>query len=115
MHKKLHNVHFTTSPPPFLGVFHSAFASMPFWKKRDSTGDASASAAGGGSANNGSNGNSKEKVNYKARLEHKQYLVRKGEKYIILDNIRFPGQKSKKLFFPNFFWCVCCRLSLSSC
>ncbi len=38
---------------------------MPFWKKRDSAGDASAK----------DGDNNKEKVNYKARLEHKQYLV----------------------------------------
>ena len=41
---------------------------MPFWKKRDSTGDA------------GEEEKSKEKVNYKARLEHKQYLVRSEKK-----------------------------------
>ena len=46
---------------------------MPFWKKRDSTGDADAN---NGNGSNGESAKPKEKVNYKARLEHKQYLVR---------------------------------------
>ena len=41
---------------------------MPFWKKdkKDSNGDSSEN----------SNNGTKEKINYKARLEHKLYLVR---------------------------------------
>ena len=44
---------------------------MPFWRKKNSLEDGGGSNGGGAS----SNGNG-EKVNYKARLEHKQYLVR---------------------------------------
>jgi hypothetical protein len=46
---------------------------MPFFKRKDSE-DASASAKTNGNGN-GTDA-AKEKINYKARLEHKMYLVR---------------------------------------
>ena len=46
---------------------------MPFFKRKDSE-DASTAAKTNG--NGTGNGNGKEKINYKARLEHKMYLVR---------------------------------------
>lgn len=46
---------------------------MPFFKRKDSV-DASASAKTNGNGN-GTDA-AKEKINYKARLEHKMYLVR---------------------------------------
>jgi hypothetical protein len=42
---------------------------MPFWKKESATPN------GGEAHNNGDCKKGKEKINYKARLEHKQYLV----------------------------------------
>ena len=47
----------------------SDFFNMPFWKKEKKNGSQEDS--------NGSADKPKEKVNYKARLEHKQYLVRR--------------------------------------
>ena len=48
---------------------------MPFWKKESQT-PASNGSNGNGEHNNGDCKKTKEKINYKARLEHKQYLVR---------------------------------------
>ena len=45
---------------------------MPFWKKAPIKQDSSDSSSTGV---NGDGGKSKEKVDYKARLQHKQYLV----------------------------------------
>ena len=45
---------------------------MPFWKKAPVKQDSSDSSSTGV---NGDGGKSKEKVDYKARLQHKQYLV----------------------------------------
>ena len=45
---------------------------MPFFKRKDSE-DASATAA---KTNGNGTATGKEKINYKARLEHKMYLVR---------------------------------------
>ncbi len=47
---------------------------LPFWKKESSNG--SSAPSNGNDHNNGDCKKSKEKINYKARLEHKQYLVR---------------------------------------
>ena len=50
---------------------------LPFWKKESSSNGSSAPSNGNDHNSNGDNGKkNKEKVNYKARLEHKQYLVR---------------------------------------
>ncbi len=58
----------------------AAAAKMPFWsKKRDSTGDAASASESNNGVNNGGSDNKEEKVNYKARLEHKQYLVSEAE------------------------------------
>ena len=45
---------------------------MPFWKKAPVKQDSSDSSSTGV---NGDGGKPKEKVDYKARLQHKQYLV----------------------------------------
>lgn len=56
---------------------------MPFFKRKDSCKDTSEDAktnGNGGTSNGGassSSTNGKEKINYKARLEHKMYLVSK--------------------------------------
>ena len=42
---------------------------MPFWKKEKKKDE------NGSDSNHNGHSNSKEKINYKARLEHKQYLV----------------------------------------
>lgn len=51
---------------------------MPFFKRKDSKEEASTSSSSHGASNGGGSSNgasNKEKVNYKARLEHKQYLA----------------------------------------
>ena len=52
-------------------------ARMPFWKKESQTPVSNGSNGNGNTEhNNGDCKKTKEKINYKARLEHKQYLVR---------------------------------------
>ena len=52
-------------------------ARMPFWKKESQTPASNGSNGNGNTEhNNGDCKKTKEKINYKARLEHKQYLVR---------------------------------------
>ena len=46
---------------------------MPFWKKDKEV--AEAGGGGGGGREAGKEAKAKEKINYKSRLEHKQYLV----------------------------------------
>jgi hypothetical protein len=57
---------------------------MPFWSKKEKK-TASMDSSNGNGSSNGSNGSNEEnswvkdpKVNYKAKLEHKQYLVSQG-------------------------------------
>lgn len=49
---------------------------MPFFRRKDSCKDTSEDAkTNGNGSSNGASTNGKEKINYKARLEHKMYLV----------------------------------------
>jgi hypothetical protein len=48
---------------------------LPFWKKDSSKDSHTAPSNGNNDNQNGDCKKNKEKVNYKARLEHKQYLV----------------------------------------
>ena len=58
---------------------------MPFWKKAPVKQDSSDSSSTGV---NGDGGKSKEKVDYKARLQHKQYLV-STEWYLKMKGIKW--------------------------
>lgn len=60
--------------------------SMPFFKRKDSEDGSNGAKTNG----NGTNSASKEKVNFKARLEHKTYLVGFFHTFPFLNSPRLP-------------------------
>ena len=73
---------------------------MPFWKKAPVKQDSSDSSSTGV---NGDGGKSKEKVDYKARLQHKQYLV-STEWYLKNERDKMDMIKWLKLTFEVYSW-----------